>query len=123
MKKTQSKRSAWMRQRHLNRVLMIVFVAVLFVGMFAQVTMLSKLSAQSKAGRAVEQEIKNLSANRDNLKRSVNQFKSPERIRRLALGLGMYEPDGSQLRVVSLPAALENTSTQSADISGAEEMQ
>ena len=123
MKKKQSKRSAWMRQRHLNRVLMIVFAAVLFVGLFSQVTMLSRLSAQAKAGRAVEEEIKNLSANRDNLKRSVNQFKSPERIRRLALGLGMQEPDGSQLRVVSLPAALENTSTQSAGNVGVEEMQ
>ena len=122
MNRSQTRRSLRQKERRVNRILVIVFAAVLFVGLFSQVAMVARLSGQAKVTRAVEREIRDLSANADNLNLSLNQFRSLDRVAMRAQQLGMEQPAEGQIRVVSLPGALQNTSTQSAENIGAEEM-
>ena len=110
------------RERQLNRVLMIVFALVLFIGAFAQIAMMARLSGQSKQVAETQKEIRALSASADNLNLSLNQYHNLERIAARAQQLGMEQPDETQLRVLNLPAVIGDTATQSADSSGAEEM-
>ena len=123
MNRSQTRRSLRQKERRVNRILVIVFAAVLFVGLFSQVAMVARLSGQAKVTRAVEREIRDLSANADNLNLSLNQFRSLDRVAMRAQQLGMEQPAEGQIRVVSLPGMLQNTSTQSAENIGAEEMQ
>lgn len=111
------------RERKLNKLLLGVFVLVLFAGVFGQIAMIARLSGQSKAVAAVEKEIRELSASEDNLYLSLNQYHNLDRVAARAGQLGMEQPEQSQIRVVNLPAVVENTSTQSAENLGAEEME
>ena len=122
MNRNHAKRSRQEQVRRTNRTLIMVFVAVLLIGAFSQVAMIARITGQNKRVRAVETEIRNLSANADNLNLSLNQFRNLDRVAARAAKLGMEEPTGDQIRVVRLPAALENTSTQSAGNTSAEEM-
>ena len=110
------------RERKLSKALMIVFAVVLFAGLFAQVTMLARLSGQNKEVQSLEREIRSLAASADNLNLSLNQYHNLERIAARAQHLGMEQPTETQIRVVNLPAAIEDTSTQSAENLSAEEM-
>ena len=123
MNRSQGRRVLRQRERKLSRALMIAFAAVLFVGLFSQVAMVARLSEQAKVSRSVEREIRDLNANVDNLNLSLNQYKSLERVALQAERLGMEQPAEGQIRVVSLPGIAGNTSTQSAENIGAEEMQ
>ena len=100
-----------------------IVMLVIFAGMFAQITMLSRISGQRKAGRQLEQEIRELSASAENLNLSLNQLASLARVEERARQLGMDKPSESQIRVVTLPGVMESTSTQSAEVIGAEEIQ
>lgn len=122
MNRSHAKRSRQEQFRRTNRTLIIVFVAVLLIGAFAQVAMIARITGQNKRLRAVETEIRNLSANADNLNLGLNQFRNLDRVAARAEKLGMEKPTGDQIRVVNLPTALDNTSTQSAGNTGAEEM-
>ena len=122
MNRNHAKRSRQEQVRRTNRMLIMVFVAVLLIGAFSQVAMIARITGQNKRVRAVETEIRNLSANADNLNLSLNQFKNLERVAARAAKLGMDKPSGEQIRVVSLPGIVGNTSTQSAENIGAEEM-
>lgn len=122
MNRSHAKRSRQEQIRRTNRTLILVFVAVLLVGAFTQVAMLARVTGQNKQVRAVEKEILNLSANADNLNLCLNQYRNLERVAARAEKLGMEKPTGDQIRVVRLPAALDNTSTQSADNTGVEEI-
>lgn len=110
------------REKKLNRVLMIAFALVLFIGACAQIAMMARLSGQSKKVAETQKEIRALSASADNLNLSLNQYHNLERIAARAQQLGMEQPDETQLRVLNLPAVIGDTSTQSADNSGAKEM-
>ncbi len=110
------------RERRTSRVLMVAFALVLFIGVFAQIAMMAKLSGQNKRLVETRKEIKVLSASADNLNLSLNQYHNLDRIAARAQQLGMEQPDETQLRVVNLPTVIDSTSTQSADSSGAEEM-
>ena len=109
------------RERKLSRVLMCVFALALLIGLFSQIAMLARISGQAKDCQKIEREIRELSANADNLNLSLNQFHNLDRIAVRAQQLGMEQPTETQIRVVNLPGMTENTSTQSADI-GVEEM-
>lgn len=122
MNRSHTKRSRYDRVRRANRVLIAVFVAVLVLGAFTQIAMIARVTGQNKRTQAIEREIRDLSASADNLNLSLNQFKSLDRVAMLAAKLGMEEPSGDQIRVVRLPAALDNTSTQSAGNTSAEEI-
>ncbi|MBR1821875.1 MAG: septum formation initiator family protein [Clostridia bacterium] len=110
------------RERRMSRLLMAAFALVLFIGVFAQIAMMARLSGQNKQVVETEKEIRALSASADNLNLSLNQYHNLERIAARARQLGMEQPNETQLRVVNLPTVIDSTSTQSADNSGAEEM-
>ncbi len=110
------------RERRTSRALMIAFALVLFIGVFAQIAMMAKLSGQNKQVVQTQKEIKALSASADNLNLGLSQYHNLNRIAARAQQLGMEQPDETQLRVVNLPTVIDSTSTQSADNSGAEEM-
>jgi len=122
MNRSRTKRSRQERIRRTNRTLIMVFVAVLVLGAFTQIAMIARVTGQNKRVRAVEQEIRQLTASADNLNLSLNQFKNLERVAARAAKLGMEKPTGDQIRVVRLPAELDNTSTQSAGNTSAEEI-
>ena len=110
------------RERRTNRMLVAVFALVLFIGVCGQIAMMARLSGQNKRVVETQKEIRALSASADNLNLSLNQYHNLERIAARARQLGMEQPTQTQIRVVNLPAAVENTSTQSAGNIGAEEM-
>ena len=111
-----------LRERKMNRALMIAFALVLVLGVCSQIAMMAQLSGQNKRVVETQKEIRALSASADNLNLSLNQYHNLERIALRARQLGMEQPDETQLRVVNLPTLIDSTSTQSADNSGAEEI-
>ena len=120
MNRTQTARRA--REKKLNRMLMAAFALVLFVGVFLQIAMMARLSAQNKQAVEAQAETHALAIRAENLNLALNQYHNLERIAFRAKQLGMEQPDETQLRVVNLPTLIDSTSTQSADNSGAEGM-
>lgn len=115
MRYAQPRRSK--REAAWNRVLLILAAAVLFVGLFMQITMLSRISSQSKQASALEREIVELSANAENLELSINQYHDLDTIEVRARQLGMEEPTDTQIRVVSVvQTENENTSIQAVEL-------
>lgn len=122
MNRNTSERVLQQRQRRATRVLLIAFTIILFAGLFAQIAMIARLSRQNKDIRNVEAEIKQLGAEADNLNLVLSQLGDLNRVETLATRLGMKKPGEGQIRVVNLPDAVESTSAQSAENTGAEEM-
>ena len=114
--------SSRMRERKLNRRLMIAFAAVLFIGVIAQIAMMAQLSVQSKQAYAAEKEAYELTNRIENLQHSLEQFHNHDRITARAQQLGMQLPDEKQLRVVNLTGLTYGTTAQSADNGGAGEI-
>lgn len=110
------------RRQRFTRILMCLFALVMFAGLFSQITMLAKVSGQQKQIAKVEKQIRELTANADNLSLCLNQYKNLDRVAALAQQLGMERPDETQIRVVNLPGTIESTSTQSVENISAEEM-
>ena len=109
------------REQALSRILIAVAAVVLFCGLFAQITLRSQISNQSKQLAAIQKEIDELDARAGNLDLNINQRRSHEEITKRAIALGMSEPEESQLRVLMLPVA-GDTSTQTVAVSSGEEM-
>ena len=106
-----------------SRMLMILAGLILFAGLFLQITMLSRISLQSKRAAALERELVELSANAENLELSINQYHNLEVIAARAQQLGMEQPDETQIRVVSVAKINpEDTSTQTAEGFGVEKV-
>lgn len=115
MRYAQPRRSK--REAAWNRVLLILAAAVLFAGLFMQITMLSRISSQSKQASALEREIVELSASAENLELSINQYHNLDSIELRARQLGMEEPTDTQIRVVSVvQTETENTSIQAVEL-------
>ena len=112
-----------LREQKLNRGLMIAFAVVVLLGVIAQITMMAQLSNQSKQTYAALSESRELTSRIQNLNRSLDQFHNRERITARALKLGMQLPDETQLRVVNLPGLSYSTTAQSAENTGAGEME
>ncbi len=99
-----------------KRTLLVLAALVLFAGLFVQITMLSRISYQSKRASAVEKELTELRASAENLELSINQYHNLETIAARAQQLGMEQPDETQIRVVSVAkSASQDTSTQSVE--------
>ena len=109
-------RSRPRRRSGRGRALAILAAAVLFAGLFIQISMLSRISAQIKRAAALEKEIGELSANAENLELCINQYHNLESIAARARQLGMQKPDASQIRVVRVakPSG-KDTSAQAAE--------
>ena len=110
------------REQILSRVLLAAAAAVLFCGLFGQIAVRAQISRQSKEIAAIQEEIKVLTANAENLGLNINQRHNLEEIGRKAAELGMGQPTESQLRVVWLPSLNGNTSTQTVANNSGEEM-
>lgn len=115
MRYEQPRRSK--REAAWNRALLIVAALVLFAGLFMQITMLSRISSQSKQASRLEEEIVELSASAENLELSINQYHNLDNIELRARQLGMEEPTDTQIRVVSVVRSeTENTSIQAVEL-------
>ena len=121
MNRNNTKRSRRIQERKAGKVLMIVFIAVLFVGMFAQIAMIARLTRQNKQLRAVEAGVKQLGATAENLTLAINQLSEPGQLEAHARRLGMQTPSPEQLRVVNLPDVIDDTSAQSVENTDTEE--
>lgn len=111
------------RARLRKRTLLLLAVVVLFAGLFAQITMLSRVSARSKEASKIEGELVELRASAENMELSINQYHNLESIAARAQQLGMEQPDETQIRVVSVAQSnSEDTSTQTAENSGGEKV-
>ena len=85
-----------------NRALLVLTGIVLFAGLFAQVTMLARISSQSKRASSLEGEIEELTANAENLELSINRYHNLDSIAVRARQLGMEQPSEGQIRVISV---------------------
>ena len=121
----QNSRYARRKRRSLfSRALVIMAGAVLFAGLFLQISMLASISYQSKQASKLEGEIEELSANAENLELNINRYHNLDSIAVRARQLGMDQPDETQIRVVSVARTnAEDTSTQAAGNFGAESIQ
>ena len=118
----QAKPGYTRRRNRSGRILFIVAAVILFAGLFMQITMLSRISSQSKQASALEKEIVELSANAENLQLSISQHHNLENIAARAQLLGMEQPDETQIRVVSVAYGNKDTSTHTAEAIGAEKV-
>ena len=99
-----------------RRALILLAASVLFAGLFMQISMLSRISAQIKRAAVLEKEISELNANAENLELCINQYHNLDSIAARARQLGMQKPDASQIRVVRVEKpSNENTSVQAAE--------
>lgn len=96
----------------MSRALAVVAAAVLFAGLFAQISIRAQISSQAKQIDAVRQEIRALSANAENLNLCINQYHNLDDISARAQRLGMALPTDDQLRAVRLPLTGGDTSVQ-----------
>jgi len=114
MNKRRSKQRS-RREAAISRILMLAVAVVLVAGLFAQITMLARISSQSKQVSRLEKEITELSANAENLELSINQYHNLENIAARAQQLGMEQPDETQIRVVTVACGEEDTSIQTVE--------
>lgn len=114
MSMNDPRRARAQRQERAGRTLLAVFMAVLFVGLFVQIAMVARLARQNKEIQRVATEIRDLSATADNLELSLSHYQSPDRVAKQAERLGMEQPAEGQIRVVSVPEIIEDTSAQGA---------
>ena len=109
------------RDKAFSRFLLLMAGIVLVMGLFAQITMLARISSQNKQASELEGEIEELSANVENLELYINQYHNLKSIELRAQQLGMERPDETQIRVVSVVRSnVEDTSIQAAENIGAE---
>ena len=109
------------RDAKIGRWLKLIIAAVLFAGLFMQITMLSRISAQNKKASSLEKEISDMQANVDNLERSISDYHNLHDIENRALSLGMQLPEDGQIRVVCVAQTQQDTPAQMASIAGSEE--
>ena len=103
-----------------NRPWIALTAAVLFAGLFLQITMLSRVSSVSKRVSALERETAALRREAVNLELRVNEYHNLDRIAARAQEMGMAQPDETQIRAVRVEETDEDTSTQAAGASGEE---
>ena len=89
-------------ERVYKRLLYLLVMIVLFGGMFAHISMLARLSEQSKRASALEREIARLSVDADNLELSINQYHNLEYISLRARELGMEKSSEGQIRAIDV---------------------
>ena len=115
-------RDAAARRRYGNRPWIALTAAVLFAGLFLQITMLSRISSVSKRASALESETARLNREAVNLELRVNEFHNLDRIAERAQQMGMVQPDEAQIRAVRVEKTDADTSTQAAGASGGEKV-
>lgn len=121
MDRTMGQKRKVRYEQRLTKALLVAAAVVLFCGLFAQIAVRAQVSGQVKELAAMQARIDAMKADAENIRLCINQHHNLEEISRRALALGMEELTDDRLRVVSLPAADGNTSTQTvANIDGEE---
>lgn len=120
MNTAMGRSARYRREQRLSKVLLVVAAIVLFSGLFLQIAVRARISSQNKQIAALKAEVKTLSANAENLDLNINQRHNLTEIGARAAQLGMTQPDETQLRMVNLPAANGDTSTQTVSNDGEE---
>lgn len=109
-------------ERRLTKLLLVAAAVVLFCGLFAQIAVRSQVSGQAKRVAAMQAQIRVMQADAENLQLCINQHHDLNEIGKRALALGMEPLTDERLRVVTLPNADGNTSTQTVANFGGEEI-
>lgn len=104
------------RRRDITHFLKILTCIVLVGGLVMQICMLAAVSSRTKQTAAIRADIKKLSAERDNYDVKLAGFYQRANIEERAMALGMQWPTDDQLRVISIPAEYQDTSTHTAEI-------
>lgn len=91
-----------------------VLVAVIFVGMFAQVSCLAQLMSQSKQIAAAAATVKSLKAEKQNMQVALNQHKNLDNVQAKAEKLGMVPVSADSVRRVPVNLAANNNSNTNA---------
>ena len=103
------------RQKRM-RFLRLTTLIILFAGLFVQITMLARISAQYKRAAELEDEITVLSQTVENLEREINNYYNLPEIGQLALKKGMIVPEAEQIRNIYVPGLeSEHTSAQAGE--------
>ena len=119
-----SMRQSTPKRKSHRRFWRVLMIAVLFAGLFVQITMISRISAENKRAAKAEDEIRALAYRVENLERDINIYRNSDEIKQRALDMGMQNADQTQLRSISVAGLeAEDTSAQAAGESGAEKDQ
>lgn len=108
------------RRLDITTILKFITCAVLVGGLAMQICMLAAISARTRETADVKNEIKQLSADRDNYNVRLASFCQRSNIEERALELGMQWPTDDQIRVISMPEEYRDTSTHTAEIADAQ---
>lgn len=95
-----NKRYSQSRRKPKLRWLKWLAVIVLFAGIFVQITMLARISAENKRADQTSKEIVSLNNRIENIKRDINSYRNSNEIMTYALEMGMQSPDQSQMRSI-----------------------
>ncbi|MDO4356668.1 MAG: septum formation initiator family protein [Clostridia bacterium] len=95
-------------------------VAVIFVGMFAQVYSLALLMGQQKQIVATTRQIRELKSQKENLEVALNQYKRLDLLSERAAKLGMVQPDAESVRLVSVTMESTQSDTNAQTAFGGE---
>ena len=100
------------------KVLKILTCLMLFAGLFMQICMLAEISGKAKQRSAAEDDIRELSATKDNLELQLVGYERTTWIEQQAIELGMQWPSDDQIRVIAIPQEYEDSTTHTAEITG-----
>jgi len=103
-------------RRDITDLLKFLVCFILIAGLVMQICMLAAIHAKAKETAKINNELVYLYAERDNCNVKLADFKQRPNIESLALDLGMQWPTDEQLRVISIPAEYQVTSTHTAEI-------
>lgn len=108
------------RNRKARRLACGVLIAVIFVGMFAQVFSLAQLMGQQKRIASVAKQVRELKSQKENMEVALNQYKRIDVLTERAAELGMVQPDAASVRTVSVTIASEESDTNAQTALGGE---
>ena len=114
MSRNQSRRDAEALRQRANRTMMLIFMAVFFIGLFLQIAMAARLMRQNRRMQALQADIVAWTAQASNLELALSQYKNLDRVADQAARMGMDLPTEGQIRVVNVPDIVRDTSAQSA---------
>ena len=100
------------------KFLKILTCLMLFAGLFMQICMLAEISGKAKQRSAAEDDIRELSATKDNLELQLVGYERTTWIEQRAIELGMQWPSDDQIRVIAIPQEYEDSTTHTAEITG-----
>lgn len=106
------------RRENQRRFLRALAVAVLFAGLFVQITMLARISGQHKLAEEIEDEIIVLDQTIENLERDINNYYNLPEIEQLARKKGMIDAGPEHTRNITVEGLESKDAPESAGEAG-----